>query len=314
MTYKAVIWGCGSIGALKGNYFDSPTTDAVLTHAHAIYNNPNTELSGVVDEIDWKAKKAAEKWKTQIYDGMSEIDIAVIAVPTKQHVEVVTHVARHYMPKLILVEKPVGSSLKECSEIVKITSRYAIPVVVNYIRRFEPRHKLIAKAMSEEKQVYGCRVMYGRGLMHDGCHALDLMNWWFGDIISCIRTNEIIDSQHGTSYGFAANYQRCPQVIFTPVDSKEVGLFEIDIISAAGLQSLSSNGSRYRTRSVKQGDAWGDYPSLSNVLTKTFKTQLTSAMELLYNNIVSHLQYYKPLHCTDVDAAKVWRAYDKIKN
>ena len=61
--YTAVLLGAGSIGALKPNEFDSPDTEEILTHAHAIYNHPKINLLGIIDSNINKAKKAGNKWK-----------------------------------------------------------------------------------------------------------------------------------------------------------------------------------------------------------------------------------------------------------
>jgi predicted dehydrogenase len=311
--YKAVIIGCGSIGAMKPDKFDSPTTKSVLTHAHAIYNNPSIDLLGFIDSLPWKAEAAAKKWDSDLYDDLrqGQPDIVVVATPTETHQEVFHFVKDMLKPRLIIGEKPLGANSDECHWIV---NNAGAPVLTHYIRRFEPRHQELAKAFTylrERRGIYGCRVMYGRGLMHDGCHALDLMNWWFGDILSCVVTNTIRDYEDNVSYGFAARYQYCPQVTFTPVDSKKVGLFEIDIITDIGTYSLIGNGTKLCMRPVVTGDAWGDYPSLGLTTSKN-TTQLTSAMTYMYKNVVAHLKGKTDIMCTGNDAMKVWSAYNRI--
>ena len=46
--YKVSIIGCGSIGANKPDHIDSPITENILTHAHAVYHHQKTELFALV--------------------------------------------------------------------------------------------------------------------------------------------------------------------------------------------------------------------------------------------------------------------------
>jgi predicted dehydrogenase len=145
--YTVAIIGCGSIGALKDDAYDSPTTDAVLTHAHAFYKHTRTTIAGFID-IDFdKAKRAADKWEggycstinEQIFtiNGIESPDIVVVATPTETHYNTLLEVLT-LKPKLVVAEKPFCSSLKEAREIHDRYKSAGIPLLVNYTRRFDP--------------------------------------------------------------------------------------------------------------------------------------------------------------------------------
>lgn len=312
MKYKAVIIGCGSIGALKPDKFDSPNSKNVLTHANAIFRNLDMELIGFIDSDISKLKSANRKWALSRgrWDS-SKADIIVVSTPTETHKSVIDNIIDNLNPKIVIAEKPLCNNLRDCNNISK---RSLFPIAVNYNRRFEPRHQEIAKAMdhlSRTGQIYGCRVMYGRGLMRDGCHALDLMRWWFGNMITAKKTNVIVDSQYGPSTGFVSEYEKCKQVVFTPVDSRKVGLFEINIITGVGEYRLTNNGTKLKMRSVVQGDEWGNYPTLGGSSLHQ-KTMLTNTLPLLYDNVLKYLRGEAKLKCISDDALKVWEDYEKI--
>src|SRR4030067_222288 len=92
--YKAAVIGCGSIGALKDNKYDSPEMPHnILTHAHAYYDCPDTELVAVIDMDIEKAKKAGDKWgcstDTDILNFRNEnIDIISVCTPTETHFDI----------------------------------------------------------------------------------------------------------------------------------------------------------------------------------------------------------------------------------
>ena len=146
--------------------------------------------------------------------------------------------------------------------------------------------------------------------MHDGCHALDLMNWWFGKIRWAVKSNGFKEPDFDMSHGFMAGYERCPQVVFTPVDSKDYGVFEIEVITNKGQYILRHNGTQLHTRKIISGDGWGDYPVIGP--THAIQTNLTSAMCNLYENVVGFLDGKEELKCTSQDALAVWEAFNKI--
>lgn len=316
--YTAVIIGCGSIGAMKPKGFDSPTTKNELTHAHAIYNithrgNKCIKLLGFIDLKKSIAQAAAIRWSSSIYkSSYGKPDIVIISTPTDTHLNVVKFVVNELEPKLIIFEKPVGRNLLECTEIKEIAKR---PIAVHYNRRYEIEHQRMARQihmLRESNGIYCCHIKYGRGLLHDGSHALDLMNWWFGEPREVYHTNKIDELKGDFSYGFAARWEGCPQIVFTPVDSKYVGMFEIDIITFIGNYSFISNGTRLAIRPVKSGCEWGDYPVLHST-GRSHKTNLTKTLHYLYKNVWSYLRGSgEPLRCTIDDALKVHKTYKFI--
>jgi len=68
MKYKNwLIIGAGSIGALKPNELDSPTTENILTHAHALHRlRGRREIDDffIVDVDEEKAGEACVRWNT----------------------------------------------------------------------------------------------------------------------------------------------------------------------------------------------------------------------------------------------------------
>ena len=90
--YTAVVIGCGSIGALKEDKYDSPEEPAkgaslsILTHAHAYYDHPRIDLLGFVDSDIDKRLSAATKWNAlscEDITGFSSPDIISVCTPTE---------------------------------------------------------------------------------------------------------------------------------------------------------------------------------------------------------------------------------------
>ena len=311
--YKALIIGAGSIGALKLIKFDSPTSNNILTHSNSIYRNQNIDLIEIIDTNPQKQKEATLRWNPT--HEVVDPDIIVVSTPTDTHFKVLSDVIQTIRPKIIVAEKPVCSDKNQCEKILALAKEFNIPLIVNYIRRFEPKHQELKKAfhfIAKREGIYSVRFLYGRGTMHDGCHGIDLCHWWFGDMLASWTTSIMIDQGNKQeTHRFVAEFQKCPQVIFSAVDSEKVGIFEMDIITDIGRYILKNNGTYVQIFPIKKGDDWGDYPVLSDRPEK-YATDLLHSLPLLYENITRFLEGKEDLKCTGQDALKVWKTYERI--
>lgn len=321
--YKVAIIGCGSIGANKDDKIDSPITENILTHAHAVYQNPKLELQALVDSNKEQLQKAIKKWQPksafntieQLFDSPEKMDIIVVAVPTEYHLEVLNKIincSEDKKPQLIICEKPFCNSYDEANKIWEENTQKEIPpILINYIRRFDPQHQEIKKWIDEERfgKALNCRVLYTRGLKRDGCHAIDLMNWFFGNCktFSLNFFNSIIDRVvSDPTITIFAEYQKCPSVIFQPCDGRKYGIFEIDICFEQARLRLIDNGLYYELYPLTDENEWG-HKSLSYKLTDVVRkeTKLQYAMYYLYENAIGYLEGRQGLFCVPDDAIEV---------
>ena len=138
MVYNVLIIGAGSIGALKPNEFDSPTTDNILTHAHAVKAHPQFNLMGIMDTDLQKMMEASNKWDcmginnffADVIKKPNKIDVVVIATPTETHFEIYNRI-NNWNLKAIIIEKPCTNDMLQCKTM--ITDKR---IIVNYTRRF----------------------------------------------------------------------------------------------------------------------------------------------------------------------------------
>jgi len=78
--YKVAIIGCGSIGANKPDHIDSPNSENVLTHAHAVSAHSRTELVAFVDIDKKKLRSARFKWNPDIVASDSIINLVLFGI------------------------------------------------------------------------------------------------------------------------------------------------------------------------------------------------------------------------------------------
>lgn len=334
--YNVCIIGCGSIGALKPDHIDAPGSGNILTHCNAINRHNQTELLAIVDTDDQQLRKANIKWQPQltvrsfedILSNGKQLDIVIVAVPTEYHFEVLSDVLK-YQPKLIIAEKPFCSDFNSADLIMNLSKEYCtdgcrrIPIMVDYIRRFSGKYQEIKWQI--DSGVFGkalnCRVLYTKGLRHEGCHAIDLMNWFFGKCIDSwdyagnSMRGEIVDKDESDpTKCINFDFQYCPHVIFQPCDGRQYGIFEIDICFEKGRLRFIDNGLFVESYPINQENEWG-HKSLDYNLTSVIRTEtnLNIALYNLIDNAVKFLDGEEELICTAGDAIEVHKILEDLR-
>jgi myo-inositol 2-dehydrogenase / D-chiro-inositol 1-dehydrogenase len=100
------------------------------THARALASSRAVEIACVVDPSD--AAVAQVDAPRATLDDLPDVDGALVAVPTRLHVEVMTRLAEYGLP--VLCEKPCGLTVDETRAIAAL----GIRIQVAYWRRFVP--------------------------------------------------------------------------------------------------------------------------------------------------------------------------------
>lgn len=329
--FNVVLIGAGSIGAMKPDDLDGPDKEYALTHASALYKLKSYfNLVCIVDNNYEMAIKASEKWGcgSSQYLGFltaefrKSIDVAVIAVNTENHLSMVQHSIVNFPNlKMIVLEKPCGDSTQECYQILSKSSenRFPIAVAVNYTRRYEPFHRIIASNILDGKygKIYSARFHYTRGLKRDGCHAIDLANWFFGKCISAEKhSNFHIDdySKEDLTIPVVAEYERCPLVTFNPCDGRKYSIFELEILTEKGKISIYESGQKIMLVKPSPDNVYGKYNSLKYDLNVTeTTTRLKESLIFLYRDVYNYLTTGEDVSCNLNDALSVHKFIGAIR-
>lgn len=182
--YKALIIGCGNIGAM----YDFET-ESVSTYAKAFHLDP--EIIFEVYDIDPKASiKVAERYGVRcVYelnpDTYKEYDIAVICTPTFTHHEYLSKILEQG-PRLVICEKPVDTNPARLEKIRSLYRTSDTKVLVNFFRRFQPGIIQLKKEIEDilvEERCTNIVVTYQRGFHNNASHAIDLLEFLFGATI-----------------------------------------------------------------------------------------------------------------------------------
>lgn len=324
-TYTACVIGAGgSIGGLKPSKYDSPESDNILTHCHALCKHPRTALSMIIDKDLPKAGMAAGKWGTRYCATLDtafvgeNLDIAIVATPTETHRDVLLELLERE-PHLVIAEKPFCDNSTQAKEVIDAYKAANIPLMVNYTRRFVPEIQWIRDMIRSQElgAVQGCRIIYNRGLKREASHAIDLCNWFFGDCtrgrIAEVDVRHLLTdySHDDPTYAVYLEYANCPHVFFSPADGRHFSIFEVDILLEGGRITLIEYGLKYNLYSTKPEPTYGDYLTLSYE-GKTFETGLNRALLSLVDNAVDHLDTGKPLLCGAEEALRVHEVLERL--
>jgi len=110
-------------------------------HARVYSELPYAELVGVSDVKRSVAQSVARKFNTTAFTDHlklldEDIDAVSIAVPTSLHKDVAVDVAEYGVD--MLIEKPIADTTLNAREILKVTKKAGVRVMVGHIERFNP--------------------------------------------------------------------------------------------------------------------------------------------------------------------------------
>ena len=176
--YKALVIGCGNIGA--GYDFEN---DKIITHAKAYYCNPSFSFS-VFDANKLLAEKIGKQYNCGLLDEVNENTIASfdcisICSPTDTHAAYLQMALAAKIP-LVICEKPVSNDETALARLSELYNNGNSKVLVNYVRRFQPAYSLLQQditAILVTEKLTHLLIKYQRGFINNCSHAIDLVEF-----------------------------------------------------------------------------------------------------------------------------------------
>lgn len=197
--YKAAIIGTGRIGYLleKDKKREQPAS-----HSSAFSKNKRITLVAGCDvnksrlelfKKDYKKCNCYSDYKVMM--AKEKPDIVVIAVPEKYHTEIAIEVFK-FKPQLVVLEKPVATTLDQANKIKREAEKYDVKVLVNHERRYALDYKFVKSLLKDsyigeislviaslwsntrvfsKKSINDASCM----LLHDATHLVDIIHYLF---------------------------------------------------------------------------------------------------------------------------------------
>jgi predicted dehydrogenase len=241
---KALVWGCGAIGA--GYDWDR---DEVLTHLRAYATHGHFQLTVCEQDPDL-ARRVAQRYQAEILvqptpKALKEFDFVSLCLPTAQHLGALELLVQTETP-MILCEKPIVADSPQLHQLQRLPLVRA-RILVNYIRRFQPVYRALLpelQAWWRSDPLQRIVFRYSRGWLNYGSHALDLLDFWLGDLeIQDITATGAAAAGPDPCYSFRA---RLGSSIALEVEGRENSppLFEMEFHAARGNLQLLHSGQR----------------------------------------------------------------------
>lgn len=204
---KFSVVGCGNIGK---------------RHLAVIYEDPRAELAAFCD-IDESICKAFSElypgvpWFTNYSEMLANIQCDIVNICTPHGLHAPMAIAAAEAKKQILVEKPMALSSDDCSRMIETAKANDVQLMVVKQNRFNIPIALTKMALDsgmmgrtfmvqanvlwnrhdgyyKDSNWRGSKELEGGALHTQASHFIDLMIWWFGDVVDA--TAEISTKNH----------------------------------------------------------------------------------------------------------------------
>ncbi|NOZ43211.1 MAG: Gfo/Idh/MocA family oxidoreductase, partial [Alphaproteobacteria bacterium] len=169
--FSTLIIGCGAIaGGYDAVDIAGPN---ILTHAKAFRSHPGFDLVGCVDRDPVRAQNFAAVWQVeQAYPTLDaalesrNFDVISLCAPTPDHENILRRV-EPYNPRLVFCEKPLTDRIASARAMAAL---YRDRMAVNYLRRFDPELRRLARAIAAGKygRLSSATARYNKGLYNNG--------------------------------------------------------------------------------------------------------------------------------------------------
>lgn len=169
-------------------------------------------ITGVFDQSNSSLKIARRDHAVDaqfIFDDFEKLcesevpDLAVIATTTPSHCEFGIRLAKHGV-KYLMIEKPLGSSIAQCEELIEQCSKYGTRVAVNHMFRFLPIVKEVKQLLNSE--LFGGFTSLAvnsinTGIAMMGSHCIDLLEF-FSDstsqtVSAWLKDSDVVNPRGG---------------------------------------------------------------------------------------------------------------------
>lgn len=231
--YKALVIGCGNIGAGYDLH-----NGKILTHTKALHLDKRFTLA-VYDVNKSLTNKISDKYSCEVIKNIEsnvlvKFDCVCICTPTDTHYHFLKTALRARV-KLIICEKPISNSSKELRAAKAIYNKGNSKVLVNYIRRFQPAYLELKQTISnllKKESLTNVTIRYQRGFVNNCSHAFDTIEYIMDCkfILTNIKThNKVYDHfANDPTFSLQATWNKA-NVNITGLSNVKFTYFEIDL-------------------------------------------------------------------------------------
>lgn len=314
--FNVLIVGAGQIGA----FYDQPGDQDVLSHGHAFSKHPRFNLLGFVDQDRTKSGRAAAIWGGRPFDTLEQalaeerVDVVCLAVPDELHFEYLKKLATSEV-RLIFTEKPLTRTWPQALAVRQLFAEATRPAVaVNYMRRFVPEFAEIRRRIGQNElgRLLGGTGYYGKGLVHNGSHLIDLLRFLLGEVGQVQFLSEEYDYyDDDPSISGQISFSGGGRAVLQAVDCRPYSVFELDLLFENKRLRILDSGFALEESDAKEDLLFPGYRRLESSPIRA--TSLGVAMYYAVENIYGYLTDHKALACSLEDGFRVMEVCQRLK-
>ncbi|MDO8487487.1 MAG: Gfo/Idh/MocA family oxidoreductase [Candidatus Curtissbacteria bacterium] len=311
-NFNVLIVGSGRIGA----FIDDPKSKNILSHAHGFSQN-GFNLVGFVDRDFEKARKASSIWGGLAFKTIGEafnknkIDVVCEAVDDEYHFEVLKELLP-YNFKLVFAEKPLASSDVQAKKILDLYKKRGTPIAVNYTRRYIPEFEFLKLRIPRFGKFVKGTGIYGKGLIHNGSHMIDLLRYLVGEIVDITVYERIFDySVKDPSLSGILKLESGSNFAICALDCRLYTIFEMDLLFEKGRIKIDDSKFMIEEFGIKENSVFSGYKNLTK--SEEINTSQDKSMLFASKNIYEFLKGNSQLKCTGEEAYKTLQSCFKFK-
>ena len=315
MSLRGLVIGLGNVGLDYDLVHDS--ADYVLTHSNALHVHPYFDLVGGCDINDAQNVKFYDKYKKPSFSTIKEAliktkpDIVCVSVPTKNHHAVINEVFKIAKPKIILCEKPISDSLENGIRIKELCDENKCKLFINFMRKSDVGSIEVKKRIDNGEIISPMKGVcwYSKGLLNNGSHFINLLEFWLGEAESYKIINKGIKDISGDSEPDVKINFKHGEIFFLSKKEDLFSFYTMELIASNGRLKYEMNGSVSWQSKVKD-DIFQKYTILDKNKSK-IEDKMNYSQYYVLNEIKKNNENKKSVLC---DSEEALRNLDFLNN
>jgi predicted dehydrogenase len=183
-------------------------------HIKAFQKNPHSRVVAIMSRTEEKAAAKAKEYDLKCntysdYDKMLKMDkLDIVVICTPHHLHADQSVKAIEAGKHVLIEKPMALTLEDLARERDAVRKHNVKTLVSFVLRWNPFFETVKRLMADDAlgKVYYAeadyisrvgewysgynwvrtRSMGGSALLAAGCHAVDALRWFVGDVAEVV--------------------------------------------------------------------------------------------------------------------------------
>ena len=320
--YRAVVVGCGMIGTRLTGSADDPGT---YSHAQAYREHPRVDLAGVSDVDPARLADARRAWDV---DGDGDAlalcrrvaaDIVSLCTPDVTHAVLAERLIAEAPPRLLFVEKPLALTGEDGERLLARARERGVAVAVNYSRRFSPAFQGLAAELREGRhgRPLLARFLYGKGLLHNGSHAIDLLRFWLGDPVKGTAARATGGPEGDPTYDADLWFADGCRARLDGFDERVATAFELDFLTERTRWTFALGGAAWQVFEVRDSPRLPGYrnyvPTGRAATDPLFARPMADCLGHAVENLVAFLDGTAPLLCAGEEGLAALRWVERLR-